>query len=90
MALVETKVFICDCHSPEHQIVVSYFPDDPKDQLMYLQPRLNHYMGFWKRLWTGLGYIFGKKEACYDEVILNKEQMVELRDAIDKKLDELK
>lgn len=87
--MIKEKVFICDCHTPEHQFVVSYFPDDPEDPLVYVQPRLNHYLGFWKRLCKGLGYIFMAKEASYDEVILNKEQMTELRDLLNEKLDEL-
>jgi len=87
--MVKEKVFICNCHSPEHQIIVSYFKEDPKDPFIYVQPRLNHFHPLWKRILFAFGYVFKSHEARYDEVILNKEKMIELRDLIDKKLDEL-
>ena len=49
---------ICECESPEHQLI---FIHDNEDDLLYLETHLINYNGFFKRLWIGIKYAFGYK-----------------------------
>ena len=73
----ETKVFICDCHAPEHQFIV----DRDDDELeVYLSIRLNSYGNVFHRLWRAIKYVLKVDEASYDEVVLNEVKQKELSD----------
>jgi sporulation-control protein spo0M len=67
----KVEVFICDCSSPEHQFVTTYFKDDDDIDCIYFNVRLNATYGFFKRVWNALGYVFKKDEAEYVEVLLD-------------------
>jgi hypothetical protein len=64
-------LFICDCSSCEHQIIVSF---DKEDEMAYAFISLNKF-GFWKRLKEGIKYIFGhtSKYGHFEEFIFRKE-----------------
>ena len=70
---MEKEIIICECHSIEHQIVVSYDNDD-NHPIVYLHIHLNK-KSFWKRLVYGIKYIFGRQcgYGAFDEIILNPE-----------------
>jgi hypothetical protein len=73
----ETKVFICDCHAPEHQFII----DRDDDELeVYLSIRLNSYGNVFHRLWRAIKYVLKVDEASYDEVVLNEVKQKELSD----------
>ena len=74
--IMEQKVFICDCHSIEHQFVVEYFNDD--DHEVYVGIRLNTFGNVFQRLWRALKYVVKVGEADYSEVILNEDKQKEL------------
>ena len=82
----ETDVFLCNCGSPEHQIIfqVSDFSDGMDDkmlddwpveerQMMTIHFNLSQYRGFFKRLGTAIKYLFGYKSKYghFDCIILN-------------------
>ena len=74
---LETKVFICDCHAPEHQFII----DRDDDELeVYLSIRLNSYGNVFHRLWRAIKYVLKVDEASYDEVVLNEVKQKELSD----------
>ena len=81
-------LLLCECASCEHQLIVRWDKDDDE---VYATIHLANYMGFWKRLWCGLGYIFGHKSKYgeFDEVILRKEDANNLQKVVDhlKKID---
>lgn len=55
------EVFICECFSTEHQLVVSYMPGENKldyDELNF-EVHLHPTYGFWRRVWSAIKYIFG-------------------------------
>ncbi len=68
-------IFICDCYSTEHQVVVHYMieKEEKKDPLnperitfperheLDFEIHLNTSKSFWERLWGGLKYAFGYK-----------------------------
>lgn len=71
--------FICDCHSPEHQMLIWY---DEDIGLVYAEVHLSTYKNFWKRLREGIRCAFGYKSrfGCFDSFIFSKEGEKRLRD----------
>lgn len=65
----DKQVIFCDCHSPEHQLIVLGDED-----FVYLHIHLDK-RSFWKRLVAGVKYIFGYycQYGHWDEILLNKE-----------------
>lgn len=70
------KVFICNCHTPEHQFIIEYFDDESEE--VYVHIRLNTYGNVFQRVWRAAKYLLKVNDASYDEVILNKDKQKEL------------
>jgi hypothetical protein len=76
----KTEIILCDCYSPEHQIIVHYDNDEnelgEKYPMIYLYVHLNK-LPFWKRLKYGIKYIFGRKSryGAFEEFIVNPEDI---------------
>jgi len=83
---LKQQLFVCDCGDVSHQFIVSWYKDnvDWNDEL-YIQVHLNQSMGFWKRLWHGIKYIFGFKcrFGSFDEVLLKPKEVERLQKALD-------
>jgi hypothetical protein len=79
------ELFICDCGDVEHQFIISH---DTEDKEIYISVHLSSYMSFFKRIITAVKYIFGKKSkyGAFDIVILNKNQIIELKDFLNQKI----
>ena len=71
----------CDCFSDEHILRYTYYQDDEWEEL-YTHIALHQYRNFWKRLWTGIKYIFGyeSRYGHWDCVSLTKKDAIRLRD----------
>lgn len=79
----ETKLILCNCHRPEHQLILTYWPDDePPEKVLYAQMHLYTYDNFFKRLWAGLRYAFGYhcKYGEWDELVLTVNEGKEVWD----------
>lgn len=74
-------LFICECGSREHQIVIEY---DNDDNLIYCHIHLVK-KGFLRRLKAGLKYIFGYKcrYGHWDEFIFKPEHLKQLSEFSD-------
>jgi len=64
----------CECHNPEHAMLVAYYDDDielftkedaddpnkypPLPELTF-NLQLSPYLGFFKRIWVAIRYVFG-------------------------------
>jgi hypothetical protein len=74
----ETEIFVCDCHSFEHQAKFMHTTDD-KNLFVYIH--LNQHKGFWKRLVVGLKYAFGHSSRFgeWDEFVFQEKDQEELR-----------
>jgi hypothetical protein len=85
---MERKFVLCDCGFAEHQVILTFDPDedDERFQMLYLEVHLRTWKGFFKRLWYGLRYACGYhcKYGAWDEIMVNKEGAKEIRDFIDK------
>ena len=76
-----TDLFLCECHSPEHQFIVRYW-DDAKE--VYVDIHLTK-APFWQRVWYAIKYIFGYQSSygAFDEIILNPEDAERLQKVVD-------
>lgn len=79
---MKNKIFICDCYSPEHQIIFNtdLFEEDDFIEGIFFQVHLTTVDGFFKRLWKGLRYAFGYKSRYgeWDMFIFNRDDINEL------------
>lgn len=74
---MERTILVCDCYSPEHQILIEY---DKEEDTLSLQLHLVNYQGFFKRLLVGIKYTFGYKckYGNFDMVELGPEEQQKL------------
>ena len=81
-------IFICDCHSTEHQMIVCYSEDESpngvKYPMVYVHTHLNK-KPFWSRLKYGIKYIFGyqSRYGAFDEFIINPKDSNKLSEIIE-------
>jgi len=73
----QKDLFVCSCHSTEHQMVVLYGEDeinDVKYPMIYIHTHLVK-RPFWQRVGYGLKYIFGHQSryGAFDEFIINPD-----------------
>lgn len=72
----KNHLFVCDCGDPEHQFIVSYFPDDPDpDQFTYIHILLIP-LPFWQRVIYAIRYILGRQSrfGAFGEILLTPSQ----------------
>jgi len=72
------KIFICKCHSLEHQAIFWYDEDEKE---LYVNIHLQDYKSFFKRLLHGIKYIFGHKSIYgdWDGFLFKENDMKELK-----------
>ena len=63
----------CDCHSPEHMFILSYYADDDDWDTLDFAIHLNSWKNIIRRIWTAIKYIFGYKSRYgeWDNVCIN-------------------
>ena len=78
-----TELFLCECHSPEHQFIVRYCDEDDAKEV-YVDIHLTK-APFWQRVWYAIKYIFGYqcKYGAFDEIILNPEDAERLQKVVE-------
>lgn len=77
---MNTDVVLCDCSSPEHQILIHTNPDwdEPgEEREAYISIYLGTYRGFWGRLKYAWKYLWGYKSkyGAFDQMILTKKHV---------------
>lgn len=81
------EIFICDCHSTDHQVVVYYESDEneygTKYPMCYFHIHLKK-LPFWERVKYGLKYIFGRqcRYGAFDEFIINPDDADKLQEIV--------
>ena len=75
-------LFICECNSIEHQIVMSYFVDEKE---VYCNVHLKPERNVLKRIIHAVKYIFGHRSAYgdFDEFIFNPKDADRLQSVVD-------
>lgn len=81
--LLNREIFICKCHSLEHQVSFWY---DEEDNFLYCEPHLTTNRNFFQRLFYGLKYAFGFKSryGAWDEFLFKNKDLLTLKEYIDK------
>ena len=76
--ITETDIFVCECHSFEHQAKFVY---DCEDNMLYVYIHLTKDR-FWSRLKSGIKYIFGytSRFGEWDEFIFQEKDEDKLRE----------
>ena len=76
------EIFICECHSTDHQMVILYSEDNGYP-MVYSNVHLNK-RPFWERLKYGIKYIFGYKcrYGSFDEFIFNTDDAERLQEVV--------
>jgi hypothetical protein len=82
---LERRIFVCECHSIEHQVTFWY---DSEFGDLYCEPHLTTHRNFFKRLYRGLKYAFGYRSMYgeWDSTIFEKEDLVKLRAFLDERV----
>jgi hypothetical protein len=75
------EVFICECHSPDHQFIIRKFDDEPD---VYIAIHLTK-QPMMRRLKYAFRYIFGYQSrfGAFDEIILNPDDADRLQKVVD-------
>ena len=73
MTTSQNDLFICECHNTEHQLIFSYFEDDPEE--VYMSVHLIPTYRIWRRIVNAIKYIFGHRSMYghFDEFIFQKK-----------------
>ena len=68
---MEEKLILCNCHSPEHQMLIFY---DEEDNIAYVEYHLKP-LPFFKRVIHAIKYIFGyrSKYGDFDEILIDEK-----------------
>lgn len=77
-----TEIEICQCGSLEHQVLFQFDPTEGYNDSLYINVALNHFYPWYKRIWLGIKFMFGHecRYGHYDEIMLNREAVVRIRD----------
>lgn len=87
---------LCTCgdttHTPVFGFSIHPWSDDDVDTYFIINTNLNHFRPWWKRLWVGVKYTLGVDNTYYHyaETLLDKEEVVKLKEFIDKALEDWK
>lgn len=82
---MERELFVCACGDVQHQLVVSYFDDEPE---LYISTHLRKH-GFLARLWIAIQYIFGKQSVfgAFEETVLEEKDVVRLNELLTQRIE---
>ena len=74
----------CTCGSADHTVrfMVDLQETDKWEPELTMDFQLRHWQGFWKRLWAAIGYVFLKKDAQWDCIALDRDEVDQLQDVI--------
>lgn len=77
------ELFICACHSVEHQLVISYSTEE-KYKEVYCSIHLKPERNIFKRIWHAVKYIFGHRSnyGDFDEFIFKPEDADKLQEVV--------
>ena len=76
---LEISYFECQCCDPEHTLRFCY---DPSDGELWLGAYVSsNYLGFFRRLWRGIKYVFGgySKYGHFDTMLFRPEDIPRLQ-----------
>lgn len=81
---LEISYFECQCQDPEHTLRFCY---DPSDGELWMEAYVSsNYLGFFRRLWRGIKYVFGanSKYGHFDTTMFRPEDIIRLQELLEK------
>jgi hypothetical protein len=80
---MERKIFVCECHSLEHQVTFWY---DEEEDSLFTEVHLITHKNFFKRVLVGIKYMFGYKSRFgqWDEFMFKPEDVIKLKEYVNK------
>ena len=82
---MERELFVCTCGDVQHQLVISYFDDEPE---LFVSIHLCKH-GFLSRLLIGLQYIFGRQSiyGAFEETVLEEKDVISLNELLTQRIE---
>lgn len=78
---IKSKYVECHCAHPEHLCRFTLDNEDGEDwPTFYLDVNLSSYLGFWKRIWHAVRYVFGISKCGWAEIMLDEEKVSQVLD----------
>lgn len=89
MQLEDAQVHVTKCrceHDSDHAVSFHYWPDQAFGDEFTISTSLNHYRGFWSRVWIGIKYALGIDNTHYffTEQTIDKDELLKLQAFINK------
>lgn len=78
----QTHVTNCRCgYDKDHAVAFHYWPDQEYGDEFTISTSLNHYRGFWSRVWIGIKYALGVDNTHYffTEQTIDKAEVLRLQ-----------
>ena len=79
------ELFVCGCCCPEHQFIFEYWcwEGEPESGYAVVYVCLTQ-QPLWRRVITALRHVLGFRDKPFEEVMLERPDVIRLRDALDK------
>ena len=81
----EYDIYVCDCMNLSHQIVISRFDfsDGEPDHHLYITVHTKPWVRWYVRFWKAFKFAFVYDDGdFYDSTLLNKNDVIRLRDSM--------
>jgi hypothetical protein len=75
----------CECGQKQHLINLTLDADPGQPPFLDIHIQMNHYLGFFKRVWVAIKYIFGStscKNLHWDCIVLGVDQAKQMNQII--------
>lgn len=84
---VNNELFVCECADLSHQFILTTWDFKDGTPSLDLSIRNNIHLPFYKRVWVAIKYIFKVQSQDYDVVLLDHDNVLKLKDSLDKYLE---
>lgn len=76
------EIFQCDCHSPEHMIIVSVWNHGPQDTDFCVQLLAHNHQAWYLRIWPAVKYIFGQPSLRWHDFLFAQKDVDRLEQCV--------
>ncbi|CAB4123163.1 hypothetical protein UFOVP29_322 [uncultured Caudovirales phage] len=78
-----TEIFVCECHTPEHMLIVSVHDNGDDEPDLCLQITANHHLPWHQRIWPAVKYIFGQPNLRWHDIQLSRKDTGRFLECVD-------
>lgn len=82
--MVKNELIICECHSTEHTIIMSYFEEDVDFPVVYTSIHLSK-LPLLQRIKYAIKYVLGYqcRYGAFEEILIGKKEVDKLQTMVD-------